>query len=185
MPPVLLGNAFPLTLVRRSVRIEPRPLDELRREVAARGVVSFWGHDNTLPAARALLGFDPAPATGRPALTLNADLLPLLALNPRRVVRICSEDPKIKQAAEHTEKAARAAGCHAEFQIHQLRSQSPTTGEVRHAHKQLLSVFPDSVVNLSGGTKPMSLGAYLGASEVHGVPISLSRHPQPTIHPSG
>lgn len=78
MSPVLLGNTFPLTLVRRAVRIEPRTVDELRREVAARGLVSFWGHANTLDAAQQFLGFDPTPATVRPALSLNSDLLPTL-----------------------------------------------------------------------------------------------------------
>ncbi|MCX6879330.1 MAG: hypothetical protein NTW21_36830 [Verrucomicrobia bacterium] len=78
MSPVLLGNTFPLTLIRRPVRIEPRPLDELRQAVAAQGCVSFWGHTNTLQAAREMLGFDPTPTTERPALTLNGDLLPSL-----------------------------------------------------------------------------------------------------------
>ena len=75
---ILLGNSFPLTLIRRPARIEPRPLDELRQAVAAHGCVSFWGHANSLAAASELLGFDPAPATERPALTLNADLVPSL-----------------------------------------------------------------------------------------------------------
>lgn len=76
--PVLLGNTFPLTLVRRPVRIEPRTVEELRKEVSARGVASFWGHTNTLEAARKFLGFDSTPATARPALTLNSALLPCL-----------------------------------------------------------------------------------------------------------
>lgn len=76
--PILLGNAFPLSLIRRPVRIEPRPLADLQAEAARRGFVSFWGHANTLAAAGKVLGFDPTPATARPALTLNDDLLPTL-----------------------------------------------------------------------------------------------------------
>lgn len=76
--PILLGNAFPLSLIRRPALIEPRTLDELRREVAAHEMVSFWGHDNTLDAVRAVLGFDPTPATARPALTLDGNSLPAL-----------------------------------------------------------------------------------------------------------
>jgi hypothetical protein len=78
MTPVLLGNSFPLSLIRRPVRIEPRPLEELREAVADRGVVSFWGHANTLTAARQILGFDPAPAVQRPAVSLSAAQRPVL-----------------------------------------------------------------------------------------------------------
>ena len=77
MDPVLLGNAFPLPLIRRPARIEPRPLEELQEAVARRGVASFWGHSNTLVAAREVLGFDPAPAGQRPALSLSAEKLPV------------------------------------------------------------------------------------------------------------
>ncbi len=76
--PVLLGNSFPLSLVRRAVRIELRTLAELRDQVACRGLVSFWGHDNTREAAKHILGFDPAPARERPAIFLSAERLPCL-----------------------------------------------------------------------------------------------------------
>lgn len=99
------------------------------------------------------------------------NLLPLLALKPQRVVQICSEDEKIRKSAANLEAAAKMAGCGAQFQIHQLKSSFPKTQEVRHAYKQLLSVFPGAVVNMTGGTKLMSLGAYLGASEFHDVSI--------------
>lgn len=78
MPSVLLGNSFPLSLVRRAVHIEPRTLEELRQAVAVRGCVSYWGHDNTREAAQRFLGFDPAPASERPALALNENQLPTL-----------------------------------------------------------------------------------------------------------
>ena len=79
MSPVLLGNSFPLSLVRRAVRIEPRTLDELRQEVDERGCVSYWGHANTLESAKRFLGFDPSPSTERPAIILNEERLPTLA----------------------------------------------------------------------------------------------------------
>ena len=78
MPPVLLGNSFPLSLIRRAVHIEPRTLVELRQAVSERGCISYWGHDNTLEAAKKFLGFDPAPSAERPALILNGDGLPSL-----------------------------------------------------------------------------------------------------------
>ena len=93
------------------------------------------------------------------------NLLPLLALKPSRVVQISSNDEKILKIAQHIEAAARLGGSAAEFLPHLLESPFPTTEEVRQAHKQLLSVFPGAVVNMTGGTKLMSLGAYLGASE--------------------
>jgi Domain of unknown function (DUF1887) len=99
------------------------------------------------------------------------NLLPLLALRPQRVIQICGSDPKIRQSAQRLEAAAREAGSDAEFQIHEISSTSPRAEEIKHAHKQLLSIFPGGVVNLTGGTKLMSIGAYLGASEFHDVPI--------------
>ena len=99
------------------------------------------------------------------------NLLPLLALRPERVIQICSNDPRIKQIAANFENGARKAGSRAEFQTYDLKSQSPLPQEVRQAHKQLLPVFPGSIVNITGGTKLMSLGAYLGASEFHDTAI--------------
>lgn len=74
---ILLGNAFPLGLIRRRALIEPATLEDLRTAAQA-GCASFWGHTATLPAAAAVLGFDPAPRTERPALTLSARRLPVL-----------------------------------------------------------------------------------------------------------
>ncbi len=75
---ILLGSTYPLTLIRRRAVIEPRPLADLQAAAAQHGFLSYWGHANTLPAARAVLGFDPTPATARPALTLSPDQLPTL-----------------------------------------------------------------------------------------------------------
>ena len=78
MPPILLGNSFPLSLIRRAVRIDQRTVAELRQAVGERGCVSFWGHGNTLEAAKTILGFDPTLPSLRPALTLNGDGFPSL-----------------------------------------------------------------------------------------------------------
>lgn len=99
------------------------------------------------------------------------NLLPLLALKPCRVIQICSNDEKIRRVARHIESAACLAGLQPEFLIHPLDGSFPTAEAVLLAHKQILSVFPESVVNITGGTKLMSLGAYLGASEFHDVSI--------------
>ena len=76
--PFLIGNSFPLSLVRGPVAIEPRPLEELRESLAGRPWKSFWGHANTLAAIRQHIGRDLTPATERPALKLDDLGLPML-----------------------------------------------------------------------------------------------------------
>jgi hypothetical protein len=76
--PVLLGSTFPLSLIRRKVEIAPAGLVELRKEIKSRGVISFWGHANTLAAANDLLGVDVRPSKERPALHLSPEGLPEL-----------------------------------------------------------------------------------------------------------
>ena len=76
--PLLLGNTFSMTLVRRPVRIEPVTLEALGGELAKRPVRSFWGHANTVHVANALLGSDVTPRHERLALTLTDAGLPSL-----------------------------------------------------------------------------------------------------------
>lgn len=75
---VLLGNTFPLTLVRRECRIQPIKLEQAKAMLVAEGFRSFWGHANTLEAANLQLGFDVAPVSDRPALRLTEEGLPAL-----------------------------------------------------------------------------------------------------------
>ena len=75
---VLIGNSFPLSLIRRSVHIEPIDREELLAAIKGREIVSFWGHANTLSAANGWLGVDLTPKTERPALCLSDDKLPQL-----------------------------------------------------------------------------------------------------------
>ncbi len=74
----LTGNSFPLGLVRRRVVIEPVSLEEYRARLSAGGWESYWGHENTLAAARAVCGVDLRPREARPAVTLDADGYPSL-----------------------------------------------------------------------------------------------------------
>ena len=70
MESMLIGNTFPLTLMRRRLMVDVVPLEELRRAAAGKRVVSFWGHANTLRAASAAVGFDlliEVGAAGAPA----------------------------------------------------------------------------------------------------------------------
>lgn len=76
---ILIGNSFPLSLIRRKIFIEPVPLDDLRQAIEdSDGIVSFWGHSNTLPAAEEAIGQSLAPATERPVLSLSPEGLPSL-----------------------------------------------------------------------------------------------------------
>ena len=75
---ILIGSAFPLSLIRRRVVIEPCGLDQVRAELGSRPFASFWGHANTLALANAMLGVDVTPHVERPAVALNADQLPTL-----------------------------------------------------------------------------------------------------------
>jgi hypothetical protein len=76
--PVLLGNSFRLSLVRRPVVLEPAQPETLREALHARGWKSFWGHAIALTAAGDWLGLDVTPESERPALTLDASGLPIL-----------------------------------------------------------------------------------------------------------
>ena len=79
MQKVLIGNAFPLSLVRKgTVAMACRPVEELRRLAQASVVVSYWGHENTRRLAEDLLGVSLKPRTARPALRLAPDGRPLL-----------------------------------------------------------------------------------------------------------
>jgi hypothetical protein len=104
MSKVLLGNTFPLTLVRRGTFIEPVSL-ETAKTLLEVGFASFWGHANTAAVAKAQLGFDVAPKTERPALKLNEEQLPTLDgdrddrrfLDPKGVVVALYAKGKAKQ----------------------------------------------------------------------------------------
>ena len=75
---VLVGNAFPMSLITRRVVIEPADADMFRKEASVADIFSFWGHRNTLDAASNMLGFDLTPATDRPAVRLSENGYPVL-----------------------------------------------------------------------------------------------------------
>ena len=91
----LVGNTFPLTLVRGwRVRVE-----EVGREAfrAAGGgaLVSFWGHGETRAAAEAWLGLPAGalePREARPAVRLDAAGLPTLEGRSFRECWVLSQD---------------------------------------------------------------------------------------------
>ena len=74
----LIGNSFPLNLIRRPVHIVPEKLEHLQSLLAAGNWKSFWGHPNTLQAVNQLTGFDLSPEMERPALSVDETGFPQL-----------------------------------------------------------------------------------------------------------
>lgn len=90
--PILVGNSFPLPLIRRTVHITMVPREELLQIIQERPIASFWGHANTLAAASDWLGRDLTPATERPALALSPNRLPMLDGHEYRECYVLSPD---------------------------------------------------------------------------------------------
>lgn len=90
--PILIANSFPLSLIRRPVRIAPRRLEELRQTLTQGPFFSFWGHANTLGAANRLLGMDITPTTERPVIELDQELFPMADGRSYRVCWVLSPD---------------------------------------------------------------------------------------------
>jgi hypothetical protein len=76
---ILIGNSFPMSLVRRAISVETVPLAALRAALHSGAVVhSYWGHENTRHAAELVLDADLCPHTERPVVSLDAAGLPNL-----------------------------------------------------------------------------------------------------------
>lgn len=68
---ILIGNSYPLSLIRRKVIIEPAELT-----LGSHRIFSFWGHKNTLEAAGKFIGADLTPNENRPVIKLSDNMLP-------------------------------------------------------------------------------------------------------------
>lgn len=75
---VLIGNSFPLSLVRRRVVITPESVPALQRAARNCRTHSYWGHPNTIRAAEETVGLKLSPSSTRPVVELNDELLPTL-----------------------------------------------------------------------------------------------------------
>lgn len=78
MTELLVGNTFPLTLIRRKIVISPEPLPGLQLAASGKRIASFWGHANTLCSASKVTELDLTPRTERPVLELSSEGLPML-----------------------------------------------------------------------------------------------------------
>ena len=102
------------------------------------------------------------------------NILPILALKPARVVQVISDasNPRFTAPAERIrDTVALAAQKIADFRWQlewlpdvDLRSAAPTISKAQDAAAALLKEKPNAVVNYTGGTKNMSIGAWLAAS---------------------
>ena len=76
---ILVGNAFPFSLVRcNRLIVEQKPISELKDALASAAVASFWGHENTRTAAESVLGISLATHGERPAVMLSPAQRPML-----------------------------------------------------------------------------------------------------------
>ena len=98
------------------------------------------------------------------------NLLPMLALRPEIVVQVRSRADRFHQAAENLRSAVTAIrktpsyrAWAPEFFELVIDEVSPSTDRTRRKVGESLSLWPGAVVNLTGGTKPMCIGAYLAA----------------------
>jgi hypothetical protein len=57
MNKILIGNSFPLTLVKNKVLISSIDVDEIKALISEGAeICSFWGHSNTVSIAETMLG---------------------------------------------------------------------------------------------------------------------------------
>lgn len=86
------------------------------------------------------------------------NLLPILALNPSSVTFLTSSDHQqdYRRSIEAVQEACLALGVRFSLDLVSTTSKDPTTDECRQT---LLRHTPDCI-NLTGGTKPMSIAAY-------------------------
>jgi hypothetical protein len=86
------------------------------------------------------------------------NLLPILALKPTSVTFLTSADPKeeYRRSIEAIQNACRSLGVHFALKTLSTAAGNPTTEQCR---KALEGLAPDCI-NLTGGTKPMSIAAY-------------------------
>lgn len=77
MEKLLIGNGFPMNLIRQEVNITPMDICDFRKLLKIAEPVSFWGHENTLKNASDFIGIDLTPTVERPVVTLNESGFPI------------------------------------------------------------------------------------------------------------
>jgi len=102
------------------------------------------------------------------------NLIPILALKPARVVQVMSSDPRFPQIAGHLENALQKLAqvrsymsLKPSFFRETIAERSPVISTVSSVLHGIVSKYPNCVLNFTGGTKLMSIGAWQAAQENH------------------
>ncbi len=98
-----------------------------------------------------------------------ANLLPIMALKPERIIQIVTKSQRAERSVAHFKEVFALLSKERGYEGYRPRIQDQTVGssdmpEVRDAVARLLLENVGAVVNFSGGSKLMSLGAYQAAS---------------------
>jgi hypothetical protein len=104
------------------------------------------------------------------------NLLPILALRPQIVVQVRSRDQRFHRAVENLKNAVtslretpRYGDLHPEFHDVVIEADSPEPEQTAGIIRKQLARYPQAVLNITGGTKLMSLGAWMAAGNQHPV----------------
>lgn len=89
------------------------------------------------------------------------NLLPAMALRPERIVHLCT--PQMQDVSEALSRAYKAAGLSPHVEVVRMGTM-PGLRETAEAFHGVFRQFGDAIVNFTGGTKLMSIGAYAAAS---------------------
>ena len=97
------------------------------------------------------------------------NFLPMLALQPDRVIQIRSSDRRFDRPCAALHRAAALAGFPGKIEDRVIPAESPGIGESEAAVRAALEGCggQTAVVNLSGGTKLMAIGALRAAGNLH------------------
>lgn len=100
------------------------------------------------------------------------NVLPILAFRPDRVVQIRSADARFDPVPGYVENAVQtarnnpfASKIQPAFQSVTLADAFPTAASTRDAIADLLRKHPNAILNYTGGTKQMAIGAFLAAAQ--------------------
>lgn len=90
------------------------------------------------------------------------NLLAAMAIHPGRIVHLCTDTPAVREGSASLCRAYKASGLHAEIEEERL-SPMPSMREVNNVVGRLLREDDKAVLNFTGGTKLMSIGAFAAA----------------------
>ena len=104
---ILVGNTFPMSLIRRECFIVPVSSQEFKQfiELENPEIVSFWGHKNTIRVVYQIFNIDVTPIEDRPVLRLSSNRLPyymnkewkqVYVISPTYKADVGRPDPKIE-----------------------------------------------------------------------------------------